>query len=162
MRDLTHPLLAEVRDRSSWPVENAVEQVFRIRNNFSDLPGALDRVEEFCLGCALATETALEMRLVAEEVLTNFVKYAHAATEEHVIALRLSASTESVRLEFRDQGVPFNPLDAAIPDLTNRPEERGIGGLGVALVKALVDEATYVREGSVNVLVLIKHVGSAV
>jgi anti-sigma regulatory factor (Ser/Thr protein kinase) len=127
-----------------------------------DVPGALDGVEKFCLGRELATETALEMRLVAEEVLTNFVKYAHAATEEQVMAVRLSASGGTVRLEFRDEGVPFNPLDAPIPDVTSRPEERGIGGLGVVLLKALVDDATYVREGSVNVLVLIKRVGSAV
>jgi anti-sigma regulatory factor (Ser/Thr protein kinase) len=139
-----------------------LEQVFRIRNNLRDLPGALDGVEAFCRGRGLAAETALEVRLVAEEVLTNFVKYAHAVTQERVIALRLSASTESVRLEFRDEGTPFNPLDAPLPDLKRLPEERGIGGLGVLLVRALVDDATYVREGNVNILVLIKHVRSAV
>ena len=139
-----------------------MEQTLRIRNDLRDLPGALDGVEEFCRSRGLATETALEMRLVAEEVLTNCIKYAHAATEEHVIALRLSASADSLRLEFRDGGVPFNPLDAPLPDLKSRPDERGIGGLGVLLVRALVDDATYVREGSVNILVLIKHVGSTV
>jgi anti-sigma regulatory factor (Ser/Thr protein kinase) len=152
-RDLTHPL--------SLPSENALEQIFRIRNDSRDLPGALDGVEEFCRGRGLATETALEVRLVAEEVLTNFVKYAHAPAEEHVIALRLSASPGSVRLEFRDGGVPFNPLAAPGPDPTS-PEERGVGGLGVLLVRALVDDAAYVREGSDNVLVLIKHVESTV
>ena len=107
-------------------------------------------------------ETALEVRLVAEEVLTNFVKYAHAATDETVMTLRLSASTESLRLEFRDEGVPFNPLEAPLPDLTTQPDERGIGGLGILLIKTLVDDASYVREGGVNILVLIKHVGSTV
>jgi anti-sigma regulatory factor (Ser/Thr protein kinase) len=137
-----------------------LEQIFRIRNNLRDLPGALDGVEEFCRGRGLAMQTALEVRLVSEEVLTNFVKYAHAVTTEGVIALRLSASTESVRLEFRDEGAPFNPLEAPAPDLNSRPDERGIGGLGVLLMRALVDDVTYVREGSANVLVLIKHVGS--
>ena len=139
-----------------------MEQIFRIRNDLRDLPGALDGVEEFCRGRGLATDTALEVRLVAEEVLTNFVKYAHVAREEHVIVLRLSASAGSVRLEFRDEGAPFNPLAAPVPDVTSRPEDRGVGGLGVLLVKALVDDATYAREGSVNVLVLVKHVGSTV
>ena len=139
-----------------------MEQIFQIRNNLRDLPAALDGVEEFCRGRGVPTETALEVRLVAEEVLTNFVKYAHAVTKERVIALRLSASTGSLRLEFRDGGAPFNPLDAPLPDLRSRPEERGIGGLGVLLVRALVDDATYVRQGNVNILVLIKHVGSTV
>jgi anti-sigma regulatory factor (Ser/Thr protein kinase) len=119
-------------------------------------------VEDFCRARGLATETALEVRLVAEEVLTNFVKYAHAGTQESVSSLRLSVSTESVRLEFRDEGTPFNPLVAPLPDLASPPEERETGGLGILLVKALVDDATYVREGGVNILILIKHVGSAV
>ena len=137
-----------------------MEQIFRIRNTSGDLPAALDGVEEFCRGWGLATTTALEVRLVAEEVLTNFVKYAHAVPNQEVITLRLSASTESVRLEFRDEGAPFNPLAAPLPNLTSRPEKRGIGGLGVLLVKALVDDAAYAREGRVNTLVLTKHVGS--
>ena len=139
-----------------------MEQILRIRNNLRDLPGALDSVAAFCRGRGLAPETTLEVRLVAEEVLTNFVKYAHAVTEEHVIVLRLSASTGSVRLEFRDEGAPFNPLAAPLPDVTSRLEDRGVGGLGILLVKALVDDATYVREGSVNILVLVKHVESTV
>ena len=139
-----------------------MEQIFRVRNTYRDLPGALDGVEEFCRGRGLKMETTLELRLVAEEVLTNFIKYAHPVTQEGEIALRLSASTESVRLEFRDEGAPFNPLDAPLPDLTSRPEERGTGGLGVLLVKSLVDDATYAREGSINILVLVKHVGSTV
>jgi len=139
-----------------------LEQFIRIRNHSRDVQAGLDSVERFCRDCGLATETALEVRLVAEEVLTNIVKHAHAATEESVIVLRLSASPESVRLEFRDEGLPFNPLAAPLPDLNGPPEDRGIGGLGVLLVKTLVDDATYVREGSVNVLVLIKRVGSTV
>ena len=126
------------------------------------MPHVLDGVEEFCRALGLATQPALEVRLVAEEVLTNFVKHAHALTDERGVELRLSASPESVRLEFRDAGAPFNPLDMPPPDLTSPPERREIGGLGVHLVKSLVDDASYAREGAVNVLVLIKHVGSTV
>ena len=141
---------------------NALEQTFRIRNDLRELTGALDDVEASCRGHGLATETVLDVRLVAEEVLTNFAKYAHAVTteQEHAIVLRLSISTGSVRLEFRDAGVAFNPLDAPLPDLQSGTEPRGIGGLGVLLVKALVDDAAYVREGNENILVLTKHVGS--
>jgi anti-sigma regulatory factor (Ser/Thr protein kinase) len=140
----------------------SVEQVFRVRNNPRDLPDVLNRVEEFCGAHGIATGTALEVRLVAEEVLTNFVKYAHAATEEREMELRLSASSASVRLEFHDTGVPFNPLEEPLPDVKRQTEAGGVGGLGVLLVKSLVDDARYVREGGVNILVLIKHVGSTV
>jgi anti-sigma regulatory factor (Ser/Thr protein kinase) len=139
-----------------------LEQIFRIGPSPRDLPGVLDGVEEFCHARGLARETALEVRLVAEEMLTNFVKYAQAVSEERVVELRLAVSSEAVRLEFRDAGPPFNPLDVPPLDLKGRPEERGIGGLGVHLVKSLVHSATYSREEGANVLVLIKHVRSTV
>jgi sigma-B regulation protein RsbU (phosphoserine phosphatase) len=135
-----------------------LEQLFRIRNTPGDLPGALDGVEAFCRGRGLAMETALEVRLVAEEVLTNIVKYAHAGIVEDAITLKLCASADSVRLEFRDEGVPFNPLTSAVSGV----QDSRIGGLGLPLIQALVDDATYVREGRANTLVLIKHIGSTV
>lgn len=139
----------------------ALERIFRVGHRAQDLPEALDGVEHVCRDRGLELETTLEVRLVAEEVLTNFVKYADAVSEATAIELRLAVSAEAVRMEFRDEGSPFNPLDVPPPDLSS-PEERGIGGLGVHLVKSLVDEATYAREGTVNVLVLIKHVRSTV
>jgi len=134
-----------------------LERIFRIRNRLDEVPGVLDAIEDSCTGAGLAKQTVLDMRLVAEEVLTNIVKYAHGSIDEHSIELRLTASSASVRMEFRDDGAPFNPLEARVPDLETRVEEREIGGLGVHLVKALVDEARYARDGDCNVLILMKH-----
>jgi anti-sigma regulatory factor (Ser/Thr protein kinase) len=127
-----------------------------------DIPSVLNGVEEYCRAQGLAKEISLDLRLAAEEVLTNIVQYADVGIEQRPVELRLSASRGSLRMEFRDEGAPFNPLDAPMPDLDTRPEARAIGGLGVHLVKSLVDEARYSREGSVNVFVLMKHVGSTV
>jgi len=159
---LTHPLTGSRAEEFLALWQTILERIFRIRNGSREMPDVLNGVEEFCRALGLATQPALEVRLVAEEVLTNFVNYAHALTEEPVVELRLSASPESVRLEFRDAGGPFNPLDTPLPDLTSPPEKRGIGGLGIHLVKSLMDDASYAREGAVNILVLIKHVGSTV
>jgi anti-sigma regulatory factor (Ser/Thr protein kinase) len=143
-------------------VEKRLEHLFRIGQSSRDLPRVLDGVEEFCQARGLARETTLEVRLVAEEMLTNFVKYADVGREHREVDLRLTVFSDVVRMEFRDAGPPFNPLDVPPPDLNSRPEERAIGGLGVHLVKSLVDDATYAREGNGNVLVLIKHVRSKV
>jgi anti-sigma regulatory factor (Ser/Thr protein kinase) len=134
-----------------------VEQIFRIRNRPHDLPALLNGLQEFCEARGLTNASALDVRLVAEEVLTNVVKYAHKEIDTSWVELRVLASAESVRLEFRDEGAPFNPLDAPGPDLATRVEERKIGGLGVHLFKTLMDDASYAREGSLNVLVLVKH-----
>ena len=139
-----------------------MERNFQISNRTNDLSGVLGEVEEFCRVHGVANETASDVRLVAEEVLTNIVKYAHDGDVEHAAELRLSASSQSVRMEFRDEGMPFNPLELPAPDLHAVPGQPPIGGLGVHLVRALVDDATYSREGKVNVLILIKHAGSTV
>ena len=139
-----------------------LEQVFRIHNRPRDVTIALNRVEEFCRVHGLATTTVLDVRLVTEEVLTNAVKYAYEGVGDQSVELRLSASSQSVRMEFRDEGAPFNPLDVPAPNPSNRTGEHEIGGLGIHLARSLVDDASYSREGNVNVLVLIKHVGSTV
>jgi anti-sigma regulatory factor (Ser/Thr protein kinase) len=139
-----------------------VERRFRISTRPNELPGVLDQVEEFCRAGGFPMETVSDVRLLAEEVLTNIVKYAHDGGGEHVVDLKLSAASRSVRMEFRDEGTPFNPLETAAPDLDARLEPRAIGGLGVHLVRALADDASYSREGKVNVLILIKHAGSTI
>ena len=138
------------------------EQTFRIHNRPRDVTTVLNRVEEFCRVHGFATATTLDVRLVAEEVLTNVVKYAYEEVGDDAVELRVSVSSQSVRMEFRDGGAPFNPLDVPAPEPSNRTGEREIGGLGIHLVRSLVDDASYSREGNVNVLVLIKHVESTV
>jgi anti-sigma regulatory factor (Ser/Thr protein kinase) len=139
-----------------------LERLFKIQDRLRDVPHALNGVEEFCRAQGLAEGTSLDLRLVAEEVLTNIVQHANVGIEGRPVELRLSASSGSLRMEFRDEGDAFNPLDAPVPDLDSRMEARAIGGLGVHLIRSLVDEARYAREGSVNVFVLIKHAGSTV
>ena len=139
-----------------------LEQIFRIHNRPREVTIVLNRVEEFCRVHGFATATVLDVRLVTEEVLTNVVKYGYEGVGDHSVELRLSASAQSVRMEFRDEGAPFNPLALAAPDPSNQTGEREVGGLGIHLARSLVDDASYSREGKVNVLVLIKHVGSTV
>jgi len=98
----------------------------------------------------------LELRLVAEEVVTNVAKYGFEPGRAAAMEVLLSLSEDTVVLEFRDQGQPFDPLSQPAPDLDAPVEERPIGGLGLTLVRALVEEARYAREGATNVLRLVK------
>ena len=61
-------------------------------------------------------------------------------------------------MRFRDDGVEFDPLSRADPDLDAPTEERGIGGLGIHLVKTLTDEASWRRDGDANILTVRKRV----
>ena len=119
-------------------------------------PAALDRLEALCRAAGLAEPVVLELRLVAEEVVTNVAKYGYAPGAAAAMEVRVSMDDDAVSLEFRDSGEPFDPLSQPPPDLDAPLEERPVGGLGLTLVRALVEEARYAREGPVNVLRLVK------
>ena len=118
---------------------------------------ALDRLEACCRAAELEAPLVIDLRVVAEEVLTNVAKYGFEPDEAPAIELRVSLADGAAVLEFRDGGRPFDPLSEAGPDLELPPEERPIGGLGLTLVRALVDEARYERRESQNVLRLVKR-----
>ena len=123
-----------------------------LSNRLSDLPAALDELESLLSSEQLPLETIRELRLVAEEVISNIIRYAFKGGEEQRIEVILSCDGQEVRLELRDQGMPFNPLEAPEPDLDAPLETRPEGGLGIHLMRKLTDEMSYVRQGGRNVL----------
>ena len=119
--------------------------------------GALDRFEGRCRDAGFRDQDALELRLVAEEVLTNIAKYGFEARATAAVEFSFAFDEAAATLEFRDQGRAFDPLTQPLPDLDAPPERRAEGGLGLTLLRALVDEAGYVRDGPANVLRLVKR-----
>ena len=128
-----------------------------VRNARTDGRALLDRLEARCRAEGLAEAIVIDLRVVAEEVLTNVAKYAFEPGVAPAVELRVSFTEGAALLEFRDEGRAFDPLGEPPPDLGLPPEERPLGGLGLALVRALVDEALYEREQGANVLRLVKR-----
>lgn len=132
------------------------ETVFEVATR--RLGAGLDALEAALRLGGVPNGTVLDLRLVAEEVLTNLAKYGHGDGEEHTVRLRLTLATGEVTLEFTDDGRPFDPLTATPPE--PQPDaERAEGGLGLLLLRSLVDDSEYARRGGQNVLVLKKRVG---
>jgi anti-sigma regulatory factor (Ser/Thr protein kinase) len=134
-----------------------VEWQFRVGTR--ELGCGLDAVEGALRSASIRNETVLDLRIAAEEVLTNVAHHAYDDTEQHWIRLRLTLLADEVTLEFTDDGRPFDPL-ANTPRGLQADAERAIGGLGIYLALALVDAAEYVRRGSENVLTLTKRLGA--
>ena len=84
--------------------------------------------------CALMTAAG---SLMAEEVLTNIVKYAFEDEQEHVIEIAAHVTPEETALRFRDDGRPFDPLGHPSPEPEDSAEEPTVGGLGLVLLRAL-------------------------
>jgi serine/threonine-protein kinase RsbW len=123
------------------------------------LGAGLSALEGALREAGLPDEAVLELRLVAEELLTNVAAYGYEDADEHWVSVELALQGADVTLRFVDDGRPFDPLAAPAPDLTAPVEDRPVGGLGVHLVRSLVDDAGYERVADQNVLTLRKRVG---
>ena len=105
-------------------------------------------------GLSMAEVTRME--LCIEEVVVNIINYAYPEEEG---SLRMNCSKEQTDfvITIEDEGIQFNMLEKEDPDVDAAADDREIGGLGVFLVKELMDEVIYTRENGVNTLVLKKH-----
>ena len=103
---------------------------------------------------------AVDAALILEEVACNVMDHAFPAGTSGALEVRLQAIDGQWWLHFRDDGPPYDPLSRDAPDVEAPLDERGIGGLGIHLVRTLAQEATYVRRDDRNELTL--RLGDAV
>jgi anti-sigma regulatory factor (Ser/Thr protein kinase) len=92
-----------------------------------------------------------ELDLLIEEVFMNIARHSHPQSSPGPVSVTYSVGGPGeLAIEFGDQGVEFNPLTAAPPDLALDLAQRSVGGLGVFLVKAFADSLSYRREHGWN------------
>ena len=102
-------------------------------------------------GCSMAI--ALQLELVVEEAFVNIAT--HAYTQPGGTAsftCEVDRTARQIMLRFKDQGIPFDPLQSPDPDTTLKADERKIGGLGIYLIKKTMDKCEYVYEQGSNIL----------
>lgn len=102
-------------------------------------------------------KTKKQLLIVADEIFTNIASYGYPRGDGTAkVAVEFDMSTETLILVFSDEGVAYNPLETPPPDITKPLAERQIGGLGVFMVKKIMDTVEYRRENDSNVLVMTK------
>ena len=94
--------------------------------------------------------------MVFDELLSNIISYAYADDEEHQIDIRIDLTDERLTITISDDGIPFNPYASAVPDTALSIAERDIGGVGIHLVRSVMDEVSYKRRIDRNVVTLVK------
>lgn len=115
----------------------------------------LARVEKW----QLAPAVCAKIELVLEEVLTNIIHYAYPDGEGNM-EVRCAVERNSLfRLEILDWGSPFDPLSSNDPDVTKGVEQRDVGGLGIFLLRNMVDELHYKRVDGKNILSICLSLG---
>lgn len=97
------------------------------------------------------------MSIVLDELLSNSITHGLAGREGGEVTVAVELLPDRLHMTLTDNGRPFDPFGKVAPDTSLAVEERPIGGLGIHLVRRLVDEATYERRGEHNVVVLAKR-----
>lgn len=98
-----------------------------------------------------------EIELVVEEIVANICRYSYADQNGSVELCCEHLDGEKLALEFVDYGCAFNILALPEPDLTGDIDQRDVGGVGVPVLRALMDQANYRRDGARNILRVIVH-----
>lgn len=112
-------------------------------------------VEDFAERDDWPPDLTFKVNLALDELSVNVVNHGGGASE---IEVSLASDANEVRVEIADDGKPFDPLnEAPEPDVGAPLEERPIGGLGVYLVREMMDELHYSREDGKNRLAMVKR-----
>ena len=134
---------------------------FELRSNPSELRSLCNYLEDFGNKAELPQKCLFELNLGLDELFTNIISYGFKDESEHQIKFTLAKHRETVVVQVEDDGIPFNPLKAGGPDLAQDLDSIKIGGLGIHLIKKMMDDIEYQRAGSKNKLTLKKGIDVA-
>ena len=135
-----------------------VKRSLCIQSDVSELERLHDAVSELGEVGNWPPDLVYQIDLVLEELIVNTVNYGYDDDARHEIDITLTSDADVFTVEIIDDGHAFNPLtDAPEPDLDVEIEDRPIGGLGLRLMRVMMDEVHYRRKKNKNHLTLIKR-----
>lgn len=97
-----------------------------------------------------------QINLACEEIAVNVINYAYPGAEGK-LEISLGENDDGMIITVSDSGIAYDPLKREDPDIALPVEERPIGGLGIFMVKRIMEEVRYARENDRNVLTMVKH-----
>ena len=122
------------------------------------LPEVDRAIEKLARSESWSPDLEFQIRLVLDELSMNIVSYGCKDGGPHEIEVEVVSMDDRITIGISDDGIAFDPLnDTPEPDTSSALEDRRVGGLGVHLVRTMVDEAHYRREGGRNRMTLVKQ-----
>lgn len=123
-----------------------------MNGNFSELERLTAAVADFCAANSLDDDAGFQLNLVLEELFVNAVRHGGCEGVPSSARVRLYQAADGVEVEFRDRGRSFDPTSAPDVDIHAPLGERRDGGLGIHLVRQIMCDVHYEREGEWNLL----------
>ena len=141
----TRPKLASTLQRS-----------ITLSNDVQEIPQLAQFVDEVCEAVGFGTSPTMSMNLAIEEAVVNVMEYAYPKGTKGYVSIEAVANAERLKFIISDSGTPFDPTAKGEVDITLSAEERPIGGLGIHMVRQIMDSINYERTDGKNVLTLRK------
>ena len=129
-----------------------------IKNKVSGLEKVAQFVEEIGEELGLSMELQMNLNLVMEEMVTNVIFYAYPQDEEADIELLAKSDGKELTFVLSDQGKEFDPTAKEDTDLDVNPADRELGGMGIFIVKNIMNKVTYQRLEGKNLLTMTKGI----
>jgi sigma-B regulation protein RsbU (phosphoserine phosphatase) len=140
------------------PDETCVQLKMSITNDLSQIGEVKEKFNTFSEENNLSTTIRRKLNLVFDELLNNIISYAYDDDKNgHNILINIESIDKKLTITISDGGIPFNPFTGEKPDITIGLEDRKVGGLGIHLVRSLMDKAFYKRRVDKNIVTLIKY-----
>lgn len=128
-------------------------------NNLAEIERVMREFEAFARDQGVDAATAKSFRVVFDELLNNIISYGYNDDRHHDIEVQITLSGGLLGGRITDDGVPFNPLEIDPPNVTAPLRDRKVGGLGIHLIRNIMDEVSYERHANNNVVTFAKLLG---
>ena len=138
--------------------ESTLTETLVLKNDIHEVTRFSSFIKSAIAKLGIETSLARQLRLAVEEAVVNVIDYAYPIGTDGDITVKMMSDGHILRFQIMDAGVPFDPTKKDKTDTTLSVEDRQIGGLGILLVRELMDSINYEREDGKNILTLIKKV----
>ncbi len=129
---------------------------FELKNDLSELETLCQHLNKFGQDTGLSEACLTDINICLDELFTNIVCYGFKDTLEHITRFLMQLNKEDLTIIIEDEGVAFNPLEKKDPEIPDDLKDVRIGGLGIHIVRKLMDELHYERKDGKNKLTLKK------
>lgn len=136
------------------------EKFLRVSNQIDELTRVQVFLEELGDEWEMPVALVMSINLVMEEALTNTILYGYDDDNAHTIEVTFALNGDHLMITLVDDGHAYDPTLKKDPDITAAAEDRNIGGLGIFLIKKIMDKVEYTRIGNENYLILTKNIKS--
>jgi len=131
---------------------------FELKSDLSELDTLCQQLNKFGQVTGLSEACITDINICLDELFTNTISYGFEDDLEHIIRFTINLDNNVLTLMIEDEGIPFNPLEKKDPEIPADLIDVQIGGLGIHIVRKLMDDIRYKRKRGKNKLTLKKFI----